>query len=149
MKYAIMMYTNIVLRAGLVEHGLMINRTDILKLRDLEDGGYVKFMMKMGPGMVSHQKWKSSLLVASGKRQYFSSVLTVSDEAFCIFVIENSWVRWMTREDLIEKEKVNYGWEFTTEGEKAKSDVLVGEMRGQVIIFGGKGSLWQTSTLKM
>jgi len=120
-----MMYTNIVLRAGLVEHGLMINRTDILKLRDLEDGGYVKFMMKMGPGMVSHQKWKSSMFVATGKRHNFSSVVSVSDEAFCIFAIENSWVRWMTKEDLIEKEKEDYSWEFTTEEEKAKSDVLV------------------------
>ena len=119
-----MMFTNDILFLGLVEHGLMLNRSDIMKLRDVGGEQYLKFMMKMGPAMVSHQKWKSSMLVPSGKKHYFSSVVTVSDEAFCIFAIENSWVRWMTKEDMIDKEDPDYSWEFTAEEVEEKENVI-------------------------
>ena len=103
----------------------MLNRSDIMKLRNQDGELYVKFMGKMGPAMISYQKWKSSMMVPREKRMNFSSIVTVSDEAFCIFAIENSWVRWMTKEDMIDKEDPYYSWEFTDEEQVEASIVLM------------------------
>jgi hypothetical protein len=103
----------------------MLNRSDILRLRDSIGDVYVKFMVKMGPAMISHQKWKSSMMVPRGRRHNFSDIVTVSDEAFCIFAIENSWVRWLTKENLIDKEREDYSWEFTEEEMLEKEAIVV------------------------
>jgi hypothetical protein len=108
----------------MVENQLMLNRSDMSKMRVLQDERYLKFMMKMGPTMVSFQKWKSSMMVAKRKRATFSSVVSVSDEAFCIFAIENSWVRWLTKEEMLDKEDTNYSWEFTAEEKLQIAEVM-------------------------
>jgi hypothetical protein len=122
--------------ADLASKGNMMHKSRMLRTRDIdvmED--YCKLMIHIAPSIVPHREWD---MVKEG-RDNFSDIVTSTDEAHALLVIENNWNRFKFGEGLegsdrercrdtvwiSEEEQLKYGLEeprYTrTDGGRARN----------------------------
>jgi hypothetical protein len=72
----------------------MLKREDFLQMRSGNIEEYAAFLIELSSSVVTDVVWRNSLMIDSDKRMKYGERITPSDEAFILFVILNSWVKW-------------------------------------------------------
>jgi hypothetical protein len=73
---------------GLAANGTMMQKTQILRTREVDVmGDYCALMIHLAPSMVPGREWE----MVKGGYNTFSQIVTSTDEAHGLLVIENNW----------------------------------------------------------
>jgi hypothetical protein len=73
---------------GLATNGTMMQKTRMLRTREIDVmGEYCALMIHLAPSMVPGREWE----MVKGGYNTFSHIVTSTDEAHALLVIENNW----------------------------------------------------------
>jgi hypothetical protein len=72
----------------------MMTRKKFQEMRRGNIEEYAEFMVELSSSVVSDVIWRNSILIDCDKRMKYCKRVTPSDEAFILFVVLNSWVKW-------------------------------------------------------
>jgi hypothetical protein len=69
-------------------------RKEFLKLRNGNMKDYAVFFIELSSSVVSDLLWRNSIMIDCDNRMKYGERISSSDEAFILFVVLNSWVKW-------------------------------------------------------